>query len=50
MDLKLSGRRVLLTGASAGIGRAAASLFAAEGARLALSARRAEALQAAADA
>lgn len=33
---RLAGKRVIITGAAAGIGRAAARLFAAEGARLAL--------------
>ncbi len=41
----LLGRAVLLTGASGGIGRAAASLLAREGARLALAARREEPLR-----
>ncbi|MBN2490901.1 MAG: SDR family oxidoreductase [Planctomycetes bacterium] len=40
MDLELSGRTVLITGASGGIGRAIAAAFAAEGARVALHARR----------
>ena len=50
MDLQLAGKRVLITGASAGIGRAAAILFAREGVRLVLSGRREEALMAVADA
>jgi NAD(P)-dependent dehydrogenase (short-subunit alcohol dehydrogenase family) len=41
---RLAGKRVLLTGASSGIGSLAAGLFAAEGARLALLARGGEAL------
>jgi len=40
----LEGRRILITGASSGIGREAARLMAARGARLALVARRLEAL------
>ena len=48
MDLQLAGRVVLITGASRGIGLATAAAFAAEGARLVLSARGAEALHAAA--
>lgn len=39
MDLGLAGKRVLVTGASRGIGRAIAQTFAAEGASLALCAR-----------
>ena len=42
----LEGRRVLITGASSGVGAAAVSRFAAEGANLALLARSQEALQA----
>jgi len=41
----LAGRRILLTGASSGIGRKAAGLLAERGARLALVARRAEILR-----
>lgn len=48
MDLALDGRHVLVTGASKGIGRACADAFAAEGCRLTLVARSAEALERAA--
>lgn len=46
MDLGLSGRSVIVTGASRGIGRAIAEAFAAEGARLTICARGAETLEA----
>lgn len=46
MDLELSGRTALVTGASAGIGRGIALALAAEGVRLAVTARRRERLQA----
>ncbi|WP_323022828.1 SDR family oxidoreductase [Pararhodobacter sp.] len=42
----LEGKTIIITGASSGIGAAAAKLFAAEGARLVLGARRAELLEA----
>jgi len=46
MDLLLSGKRVLITGASKGIGAAAAEAFASEGCDLELAARNEEALTA----
>jgi len=49
MDLKLRGKRVLITGASKGIGAAAAGAFAEEGCDLHLAARSLDALNALAD-
>ncbi len=45
MDLQLSGRTCLITGASVGIGRGVARVLAAEGVRLAITARRAPLLR-----
>ena len=50
MDLQLAGRTALVTGASVGIGRGIAQALAAEGVRLALSARRIDKLQEVAEA
>jgi NAD(P)-dependent dehydrogenase (short-subunit alcohol dehydrogenase family) len=49
MDLHLRGKRVLITGASKGIGAAAAEAFAEEGCHLRLAARNVEQMQALAD-
>lgn len=46
MDLELAGKTALVTGASAGIGRGIAAALAAEGVRLAVTARRRERLEA----
>ena len=45
MDLHLRGKRVLITGASKGIGAAAAEVFAEEGCEVHLAARSAPALE-----
>ena len=45
MDLELEGRTALVTGASQGIGRGAAKCLAAEGVKVAISARRKNLLQ-----
>ena len=45
MDLQLSGKTALVTGASAGIGRGIAIALAAEGVRLAVTARRRDRLE-----
>ena len=47
--MRLNNKIALITGASAGIGRASALRFAAEGAKLVLNARRPEPLQALAE-
>src|ERR1700674_3155072 len=49
MDLHLRGKRVLITGASKGIGAAAAEAFAEEGAHVMLAARSGDQLKALAD-
>src|SRR5437763_6917676 len=49
MRIELAGKRALVTGASSGIGRGLAKALAAEGVRLAVSARRADALASLAD-
>jgi NAD(P)-dependent dehydrogenase (short-subunit alcohol dehydrogenase family) len=49
MSQQLAGKIIIVTGASSGIGRAAAQRFAAEGAAVVMAARRAEPLRAAAD-
>lgn len=49
MDLGLAGRVTVITGASTGIGRAAALAVAAEGGRVAIGARRGDALEAVAE-
>lgn len=49
MDLQIAGKTALVTGASSGIGRGIAFALAAEGVRLAITARRSERLQAVAD-
>ena len=49
MDLHLRGKRVLITGASKGIGAAAAEAFAEEGANLLLAARNGDQLKALAE-
>ena len=50
MDLRISGKNVVITGGSRGIGKAIALAFAAEGANVATCSRHTEALSALADA
>ena len=49
MDLGLTGKRAIITGASRGIGRAIADLLVAEGASVAICARGAEGVKQAVD-